>query len=80
MIRDKHIPINGWLLSQLRLVAELHGIDCPETLVEAWLRERLESMPEMAELATALSKSKKETIAAWKERRKPSSNPLEETL
>lgn len=70
MIREKYMPISGWLYSQLKLVAEIQGLDCAETVAEAWLSERLESMPQIADLAKRRADKRKEADREWKEANK----------
>lgn len=65
MIRDRQLLINGYLLNQLRLVAEIKGIDCAETVAEAWLQERLDGMPEIRDLANMRAKARKAADEEW---------------
>ena len=66
MIRDRHLLINSGLLQQLRLVAELQNIDCAETVAEMWIRERLETMPEILDRARRREVKRKEADAEWR--------------
>lgn len=68
MTREHRMQINGFLYSQLKIVAELRSIDCAETVAELWLRERLDAIPEIAELAKLRSEKRKEADAQWREK------------
>lgn len=67
MIREKNIPISGWLLSQLRIFSELKGLPCAEDALELIVRERLEQTPELADLANRRAKAKKQADEEWRE-------------
>lgn len=77
MIRDTNVPINGFLMAQVRLLAEQQGIDCPETLVEGWIREKLDASPEIAELVKMRAEARKQADAEWREKyaQKPELGP-----
>ena len=60
------MPINGFLYVQLKLVAEQQGFDCPETVAELFIRERLERMPEIEDLAKRRAAKRKEADDEWR--------------
>lgn len=66
MIRDVNVPVNGYLFAQIRLLAEHKQIDSPETLLEAWIREKLDAMPEIADLVNMRAKHRKMADDEWK--------------
>lgn len=67
MIRDKTILVNGWLLSQLRIFAELKGMSHAEEALELIVRERLNSEPDIEDLARRRAQHKKQADAEWRE-------------
>ena len=67
MIRDTTIAINSRLVRQLRLAAECLGYDCGEAAMEAFLTERLESIPQLTQVEEDISKYRKARIAELKE-------------
>ncbi len=66
MIREKHIPISGWLLSQLRTFSELHGLACAEDALEMIVRERFDKEPALQDLAKRIDASRKAAFAEWR--------------
>lgn len=67
MIREKTVLISGWLLSQLRVFAELKGMSHAEEALELIVRERLEREPDIEDLAMRRAKHKKQADAEWRE-------------
>lgn len=67
MIRDRTILLNGWLLAQIRIFADLKGLQCAEDALELIVRERLEQTPQIEDLAKRRSAKKKEADAEWRE-------------
>lgn len=66
MIRDALIKINGWQHAQLRVMAEVQGLDCVETLLESIVQQHLDADPAIAELAKMRADAKKAATEAWK--------------
>ena len=65
MIRNATVPVNWSLWSQVRALAEIQGIDA-ESLLELWLREKLDATPEIAELVRMRADAKKRVDTEWK--------------
>lgn len=80
MIRDHNAPVNGWLYQQIRLLAEHRHIDSAETLLEAWIREKLDESPEIAELVSLRAKHKKLADEEWKAKYDKPPQPAPELL
>lgn len=63
--RSAIVPINWSLWSQMHALAEIRGIDA-ESMLELWLRERLDTTPEIAELVRMRSDARKKADAEWR--------------
>lgn len=77
MTRDRTILINGGLLAQLRLLAELDGLDCQETALELIVRTALDARPEIAERAQMRADAVKAADKAWRDKHRPKADAYE---
>lgn len=80
MIREKTILINGWLLSQVRIFAELHKLQHAEDALELIVRERLQAEPAIEDLAKRRAQHKKQADAEWREANGLKSSELPDAL
>lgn len=62
-IRNRTLLIPYDVYAALKIVAEIQQIDCAETVAELWLRDRLNSMPELADRVKLRMKYRKEADA-----------------
>lgn len=67
MIRDRQLLISGWLVSQLRIYADLKGLSCAEEAAELIIQEKLAQTPELEDLAKRRADHKKLADKEWRE-------------
>jgi len=65
MIRDAQIPFPLPLLLQCRIYADLHGLDCAETVIQQAVVDVLATDPRCAELAELEQKAKRDARKAY---------------